>query len=40
MAYTGSDEDGGIGYTTESEPDLKSVIVSKLKALFSRGGDS
>lgn len=40
MAYTGNDEDGGIGYTTESEPDIGSLVVSKLKALLRLDRDS
>lgn len=30
MAYTGTDEDGGIGYVTTTEPDLKAYLKRKV----------
>lgn len=36
MAYTGTDEDGGIGYVTAQDPDLGAYLKQKVLGAFRR----
>lgn len=39
MAYTGTDEDGGIGYVTATDPDVKSYLRRKVAGVARRVRD-
>lgn len=36
MAYTGTDEDGGIGYVTKKDVSLREYVAEKIRAIFGR----
>lgn len=36
MAYTGTDEDGGIGYVTDADPDLAGYLKQKVSGAVRR----